>query len=229
MPGFSRALRTFAAVSIRNGAHRAPKTVDVMKSATNINQMIQLARQGEPAAIENLLASNRNYLRMLAQVSLSLNLRARIDPSDVVQETLLKANEHFGQFRGQTEHELTAWLRRILSRIVVDIIRKHNATVRDVAGERSLESDESAGRLIRILQKSGSTPSQHAQRRETSVILADAIADMTPDHQQVIALRGFQELDWPDVAAQMNRSVGAVRMLWVRSLSDLRTRLDDAL
>ena len=53
-------------------------------------------------------------------------MRGQLDPSDIVQQTLLKAHEKFDQFRGSTEHELRGWLRAILARNLVDAARGHH-------------------------------------------------------------------------------------------------------
>jgi RNA polymerase sigma-70 factor (ECF subfamily) len=141
----------------------------------------------------------------------------------VVQDTLLKAYAGFGSFRGRTESELVVWLRRILARTIIDAVRRFSAATRQMMRERSLEgmlseSDQSVGNL---LAASGTSPSERAERRELAVLLADALAALTPDHREVILLRSLQGCDWQEVAVKMNRSKDAVRKLWIRALQQL--------
>jgi RNA polymerase sigma-70 factor (ECF subfamily) len=74
------------------------------------------------------------------QLQLDPRFQRRFDSSDLVQETMLKAYEHLGQFRGKTEAELVKWLQKILSHTVTDAIRKARSQKRDVALEHSLQA-----------------------------------------------------------------------------------------
>lgn len=194
----------------------------------NVGQLIQVAKAAEPGAIDRLLDAYRNYLRMLARVWLDRSLRQKLDASDLVQDTLLKAHQKFQQFRGGSEAELVVWLRKILARNVVDVVRRYGAASRQVDRERSLNQmiDGSIHALDNLLVASGSSPSQAAQRRELGVVLADALATLSADHRDVIVLRNLEELEWDGVAEKMGRSKDAVRMLWVRALKEFRPRLE---
>ena len=146
-----------------------------------------------------------------------------------MQDTFLKAHQHFDQFRGQTEAELTTWLRQILARNLADLGRRfHKAEGRCVNRERSLEQllNASSQALDRLLADDALSPSQSAERRELSVVLANALAELNDDQREVIVLRSLEERDWEDVARHMKRSPGAVRMLWVRALKRLRPLIE---
>ena len=51
-------------------------------------------------------------------------LRAKLDASDIVQQTILHAHERRAQFRGQTEAEWLGWLRAILANVLAAALRK---------------------------------------------------------------------------------------------------------
>src|SRR5436309_10049582 len=82
----------------------------------------------------------RAYLRLLARLHLDPRLRGKLDPSDVVQEVLLKAVQALGQFRGESEAELAAWLRQILARHLANTVRDLGREKRDIGREHSLEA-----------------------------------------------------------------------------------------
>src|SRR5436309_14944936 len=94
-------------------------------SGSDLRRLIERARHAEPGSLDRLLDSYRNYLRLLARTGLDVSLRGKADPSDLVQDALLKAAMGFGQFRGATDAELAGWLRQILARCLADFVRRY--------------------------------------------------------------------------------------------------------
>ena len=202
------------------------------ESGSSMHSLIRDARRSRPGALEQLLEAYRNYLRLLARTGMDATLQGKADPSDLVQETLQKAHQHFDQFRGRTEGALIAWLRQILANNLADLARRyHVAGARQVGREQSLEEAllASSAALDRLLAGQGASPSESAERRELAVVLADALAELRGDQREVVVLRSLDERSWDEVARRMGRSVGAVRMLWARALKRLRPLIEKRL
>jgi len=171
----------------------------------------------------------RSWLGLLARLQVEPRFRAKFDPSDIVQQTMLEAVRGWPKFRGSTEAELSAWLRQILAHVLLHEMRRHaGAQRRDLSREVSLEEAlaESSRRLGRALEAPGSSPSGRASRHELELRLADALARLPADYAEIILLRNVEGLAHEEVARRMGRGVGAVRMLWVRALARLRQELD---
>jgi RNA polymerase sigma-70 factor (ECF subfamily) len=203
-----------------------------IESGTHLQQLLCEARQDCSAARERLLESFRGYLRLLARTGLDASLRGKADPSDLVQESLLKAHMSFQQFQGQSERELAAWLRRILMNKLSDLVRGFQmAEARQVRRERSLDElfGDSSSALVGRLVCGGPSPSESAQRRELGLVLAEALAELSEDYREVLVLRSLEERDWDETARCMKRTVGATRMLWARALKALRPVLEQKL
>ncbi len=196
-------------------------------------RLIDDVRQAIPERLGPLLDSYRNYLLLLATTQIDDKLRARLSPSDLVQETMLGAYRDFTQFRGGSERELLAWLRQILiNRLHVFVQRHVLSAKRDVRREFSLDdmgvalARSSANlRAACVLADSAPSPSTTVIRRENAVVLADQLADMTPLYRDVIVLRNLQGLSFDQVAQRLNRSCGATRMLWLRAIKQLREQM----
>ena len=80
------------------------------------------------------LEAYRDYLRVLARLRLGTRLQAKMDASDVVQQTLLQAHASREQFRGHTETERLAWLRAILANALAAAARRFDAGTRAWTG-----------------------------------------------------------------------------------------------
>lgn len=112
----------------------------------------------------------RAYLHLLARLQLHPRLQAKLDPSDVVQETLLKAHAKRDQFAGEADGELAAWLRVILANTLAEKLRAFGRQQRDINLERSLQAqmDQSSARLEKFLAGDESTPSAKPAPKSTS-------------------------------------------------------------
>jgi RNA polymerase sigma-70 factor, ECF subfamily len=193
--------------------------------------LLRLARAGDGTARGQLLELYRNYLALLARYQIGRRLRGKADASDLIQETFLEAYRDFAQFRGNTEAELVAWLRRILASNLANLVGRYCGTQRrDVRLERDLaaELDQSSRALDRGLAAPQNSPSHQAACREQAVLLADALERLPEDYRQVLVLRHLEELTFPEVAERMGRSVHSVKHLWARALARLRHELRGA-
>jgi RNA polymerase sigma-70 factor (ECF subfamily) len=184
----------------------------------------------EAPAPEWRLEQYRDYLLLLARVQLDPLLRGKLDPSDVVQQTLLRAHERREQFRGRSPGELAAWLRRILANTLTDAVRTFATGARDVGLEKSLEAalDQSSARLEAWLAADDSTPSEHAVRHEQLLCLAEALALLPEDQRIALELQYVQQCTVEDISRRMGRSKAAVGGLLRRGMKRLRELLDTA-
>jgi RNA polymerase sigma-70 factor (ECF subfamily) len=169
----------------------------------------------------------REYLHLLARIHFEPRLRAKLDPSDVVQQTLLKAHAKWDQFRGRTEAEVLAWLRTILTRQMMDIVRHFSP--RQGGRERSLEVaiEDSSARLESWLAASDLSPGQRAVRQEQLIYLAAALSALPEDQRTALELKHLRDLPVSQIGAIMGKSPSAVASLLYRGLKALREQLTE--
>lgn len=169
----------------------------------------------------------RDYLRLLARLQFGMLLRAKLDPSDVVQQTLLKAHQHREQCRGETDGERRAWLRRILAHTMADAVRAHAGAKRDMHLVRALCTgvEATSARLESWLAAPGPTPSEQLAHAEQLAQLAAAVATLPDEQREAVELHHLHGLPVAAVAAMMNRTVDSVAGLLRRGLQGLRGQL----
>jgi RNA polymerase sigma-70 factor (ECF subfamily) len=173
------------------------------------------------------LEAFRSYLELLARARLDPRLRGKLDPADLVQQTLMRAVAAQDRFRGDDAGR-AAWLRTILAHVMIDALRKFS---RPGGGrrERSLEAamEDSSARLEAFLAADQTSPSGRAVRNERLLYLANALARLPEDQRRAVELRHLQGLSLAEIAARMKRSVDAVVGLIHRGLRALRRDLEE--
>lgn len=169
----------------------------------------------------------RPWLQMVADRELPDRLRGRVDASDIVQQTLLKAWQAESQFVGETDQQRLAWLRTIVKNTIRDHQRRLLGTDKRGAGRERAATDlfgnEGAGLSQRAIEPAA-TVGGELMAAEQRVELDRVLASLPTDQRKVIELRHFEELSFAEIAKQLSRSEPAVRMLWVRALRSLQTQ-----
>ena len=204
-----------------------------MEMNRDADERIAISRQAATQGIGELVDLYRNYLLLLARIEVGRRLQRKIDASDLVQEACLEAHRCFDRFNGTTEAQFLAWLRTILARHVAKTVRHYVGTQgRNIRQE--LENDltgsfERAGqRLADLAIPRAEHPSQQVLKREQAVLLADALEELPPDYREIMLLRHWEDLTFPQIAERMNRTVDSVQKLWIRALARLRTTMESA-
>lgn len=199
-----------------------PQDLVVDAGSAQIGSFIVEGRQGSADARGKLFERCRDYLLLVAEHELDPGLRGKTGASDLVQDAFLDAERGFAEFRGQTENELLAWLRRILQNRAGQAVRKYRlAAKRDVRGECSLSTWADVQLAADV-----DTPSGYVAAAEEADRLMAALARLPDHYQTVIQLRNTERRSFDEIGGLMGRSPEAVRKLWVRAIEQLRAALD---
>ena len=151
----------------------------------------------------------REYLRLLSRVQLGAAWGGAIDPSDLVQQTLLEAYQKRNQFRGSNDAERGAWLRAILARNLADAIRRRG---RRKTRHQSRAIARGGSRIVVGLPGRGlplsSRRRAQAVRHEQAVLVANALAQLPSSQREAIVLHYWQGFSLADIAARLERKSG---------------------
>ncbi len=193
-----------------------------MSSETPSSELLELlaeARAGDEVALGKLLDTHRGQLRALAEKELNQNLAARVDASDVVQQTFLSACKKVSDFQGVSEQEFVAWIYQIHRHNILDIQREHlGVEKRNARKERQTDFNKVPA------TRDQSSPSQRVIKDEQSQSLTELIEKLPVEQKQAVHLRHLEGKTLDEIATAMNRSPQAVASLIKRGLENLRNQ-----
>jgi RNA polymerase sigma-70 factor (ECF subfamily) len=195
--------------------------------ARQLEQWLREARAGSNEALGRLLEACRPYLLLVANQQLPPDLQGKVGPSDLVQETFLRAQQHFGGFRGHTEADLLAWLRRILLNRLANTARSFQGTDKRQAGrEVALETDDPVAALEKGVVDSAPSPPSDLIAREEAGAVRQALGRLPEHYQEVVRWRSWERLSFEEIARRTGRSAEAARKLWTRAVDELARLLE---
>lgn len=173
-------------------------TEEASKSREELTELIESARLGNSEAMSRLLSFSRAALRERAQRELPLDLQARVDASDVIQEVLFEASTDFASFRGQSSREWRGWLQRVLANNVIQNLRRHIfAEKRSLRKEHPLEGHNN-------LVMEDSSPSRRVRHAEQVEWLTALQSKLEPDFQTALRLRYWDDYSLAQIATTMD-------------------------
>lgn len=177
------------------------------------------ARAGDRQAIAELVDWLRPRVRLRAQGILGRKFGARLDASDVAQEVCLRIHGRLGQFEGHTAPQLLGWVETILRNVVADFHKHHAARKRDAG--REVAGHE----LFQGLAAEGTSPSQRVMKGELAAGLEEALGRLPTTQRLVFRLRFLEDLPFAEVARRAGVSPGNARVLFLRAIERLRTKM----
>lgn len=180
------------------------------------------ARRGSNSALGQLLEGCRDYLLLVAQRNVPAEVRPKLGPSDVVQETFLDAQADFVQFRGETEQEFLAWMRAILRHNLANAVRGYLGTE-----QRNLRREVSFAEHEQNFQipSGDETPSAILSALEEAELVEQALSRLPQEYQRAITLRNWEQLSFLELGQRLERSEDAARKLWSRAVLRLEEEL----
>ncbi len=197
-----------------------------MRPRTTSVELVGDSRQGDNAAVNELLS--RYWPRMLrvVRIKMGASLRRRIDPEDIVQETAIIACAKIDQLDVHTSAGILRWLARIAENVIQNKLRTIRALKRDPDRETPI-ADGSDGPAGVVLQATTPTPSQEFSRAEMSELVDTCIAQLEPEaFREVILMRDFCQMDWEEIRVELERpTVDAVRELHRRACDKLAEKV----
>jgi RNA polymerase sigma-70 factor, ECF subfamily len=198
-----------------------------MENTDKIDELIQLAAQGNEPAISTLLSRYRERLTKMVQLRLDRRLFGRVDASDVVQEATIEAARRLREYAEKLPMDFYLWLRQLAGQKLIDAHRHHlGAEKRDAGQEVSLYRkampEATSAALASQLLGRLTTPSQAVQRAELQLRVQEALNNLDPVDREVLVLRHFEHLSNSETAAVLGISKSAASKRFIVALRRLK-------
>jgi RNA polymerase sigma-70 factor (ECF subfamily) len=188
-----------------------------------VNQLLDEARQGRTAALEQLFAHFHDRLRQAVALRLDRRLSARVDASDVLQEAYLEAVRRLPDYLNRSGMPFYLWLRWIAGEQVLAFHRRHlGAEKRSVGREVAPLPVESSAQFVVGLLGRGPSPSRALAAAELAERLRLALQRLDDDERELLLLRHFEQLTNREIAQLLQIGEAAANKRYIRALQKLR-------
>ena len=193
----------------------------------DIGKLAEAAARGDRAAVDALLGRYLPELRAFVRLRAGAMVRARESSSDLVQSVCREVLQHIDRFQFPSEPAFKQWLYTTALRKILNRQEYYLAQKRDALREAPVDSDRSSDERMMQAYRSFSTPSRQAMLREEMERIEKAFESLPEEYREVITLAHIVGLSRSEIAAQMGKSEGNVRVLLHRALAKVSSLLGD--
>jgi RNA polymerase sigma-70 factor, ECF subfamily len=197
--------------------------------AEDTDELLCRAAAGSQEAIADLLQKHRPRLRLMVSVRLDPRLNARVDPSDVVQESLAEAARQLPAYLKDRPLPFYPWLRQLTWTRLTKLHQRHiqvqKRTVKREIGDELPLSDHSALQLAEQLYAAGASPSEALLQKEMRERVRDALNHLAARDREVLVLWYLEQLTAAEIAPILNLTESGVKSRHRRALQRLMVQL----
>jgi RNA polymerase sigma-70 factor (ECF subfamily) len=201
-------------------------------AAPDTEQLLDLVVLGDEQARSLLLDRHRARLMKMVAVRFDPRLARRLDPSDVVQETLVEAATRLEDYARNRPIAFYPWLRQLADKVLVRLHERHvladRRSVKREAFAMPALPEQSADRLVRQLSGTRGSPADQLIAAERHAHLRAALLELSESDREILVLRHLEELSNSEIAEILGIRVDAVRARHTRALDRLRRQVDDS-
>lgn len=183
--------------------------------------LAERAAGGDSTAFDQLVGEHRAALHRFVELRIEAKLRTRVDASDVVQETLVRAYRQLPGYVERRPMPFRLWLLKTAVDLTRDLRIKHLKRLR-----RSLEREvawpnQSSMLLAQNLSRQKS-PSALAIQKEQLQAVAALICGMRERDREVLVLRHIEDLKFEEIGSILELTTVTARKRYARALLRLQ-------
>ncbi len=200
----------------------------MLDDTDGIDELSQAAAAGDRKALEELLERHHGELHAFVRLRFGQLVSGRESSLDVVQSVCREVLENAERFQHGGDNGFRRWLFTTALRKINDRRAYYLAGKRDVLREvpatvRHDQHDSTADLMQHY--RTFSTPSRAASDREEVARVEAAFDVLSEEQREVLTLAHLAGLSRAEIAEQLGKTEGAVRVTLHRALAKLSTQL----
>lgn len=196
-----------------------------LSDSAETQRLLVRIRAGERAAFNELFDRHRGDLRRAVELRLDRRLRARVDASDIVQESHLEAYRRLDDYLERTPMPFGLWLRKTAQQQLLNHRRTHMTAARRSVHREDALPDQSSMLIAAPLLHTGPSPSRQAMKREYARLVSEAVNELAEIDREILLMRNVEGLTQQAIAQVLELSHDAVRQRYGRALIKLQRLL----
>jgi RNA polymerase sigma-70 factor, ECF subfamily len=200
---------------------------DVKPDSTQTQGLLQQIADGNAQALDRLLEHYRPRLHAFVEARLDPKLRARVDPSDVVQEAQLEVMQRMDDFLRRRPMPFHVWARKTAYARLLNLRRDHRQSARRSVDREVAMPDRSSLLVARPLLARGLSPSQRLTGRDLADRIGRAVGELAAADREILLMRHGEELPYEEIGCLLEVAPAAARKRYGRALIRLQKVLSD--
>ena len=174
----------------------------------------------DDARLADELHCHRDRLRTVIDLRMEPRVRARIDASDVIQDTFVEATRRAAEYGARREVPFYVWLRFLAVQRLAQLHRHHLGTQkRDARCEqRGWPGPEASSiALGQSLVAAGPSPSEQVMAEEQRMRVLATLESLKPEDREILAMRHVEGLSNRECAHVLEIGETAASQRYVRA------------
>ncbi len=200
-----------------------------MENSSDINVLIQLAKQGDQQALADLLEKYGSRLRKMVRLRLDRRLYGKVDASEIVREATEDAAGRIGEYKRSFNTDFYLWLRLLTGQKLIAAHRRHLGQQQRQGHEVSLyrgalpeaTSDALAAQMMGHMAE---IP-EAAKRAEMQLKIQEALNRLDALSREVLVLRHFEHLSNRETAAVLDIAEATASRRFIVAIKRFREHL----
>ena len=184
-------------------------------------KLVHRVREGDDAAMGELLERYRQRLERIVRVRMGARLERSIEVDDLVQETFIVAMRKLADIELRSHASILQWLAKVAENQIHDKVDYFNAQKRDGAREIPIDAERpgDSGPIRRDPVGAETSPSISAQRKEIEQLVDELVQELEPDaYREVVLMRDYYDETWEAICEKLDRpTIGAAQELYRRA------------